>query len=403
MKDFKEIVLEQAGRHSSFYIYDERQITDSIRKLKQAFPQVKFLYSVKANPLDKILKTVSDEGLGFDAASPAEVLMGEKLGLASDMIYYSAPGKTRCDIVDACEKSVVIADSLHEVDMLRDVAAEKGRKLKIGLRVNPSFTLGSNRPVSSKFGIDEDILFRNAGRIKGYDRLEITGIHVHSRSQELDAGLLADYYENMMKLAVRVSQNLDIKLEFINMGGGLGIPYSRQDKPLDIRRLGEKAARIFAAYSRQTGGAQVIIESGRYIVGQAGIYVTTVLDKKVSGGKTYVILCNTLNGFIRPSLARMAENRAAVPPACEPLYTGRDAFRIKVLNDSVETEVVTLCGNLCTSADVVAADICLPKMNIGDVVAISGAGSYAAVLSPRQFASLTPPAQIFLSANGQIK
>ena len=404
MSDFNTTIRQLAERHRSFYIYRQSVIEDNIQALKSNFRNAQFLYSVKTNPFEPVLKTVVRQGLGFDAASLNEVLMGEKLGLAMDKIYYSAPGKTRDDIVGAAGRSIITADSLHELEMLQSVAKETGKKLDIGIRINPDFTLGSDSGVSSKFGIDIDILKDNIQWINSLNMLNITGIHVHSRSQELNRQTLAHYYENMLKLAVFVKENLAPGLKFINMGGGLGIPYSPGQQPLDIHSLGQSFDDMAEKFLEQIPGVKIFIESGRYIVGKAGTYVTTVLDKKVSMGKTYVILHNTLNGFIRPSLAMLVESYAGDNLfGSEPLYTQKDAFEFSAPFSDGEAEKVTLCGNLCTATDVVAKDILLPALKPGDIITISNAGSYAAVLSPMQFTSLPAPAQIFFTSDGLIK
>lgn len=404
MSDFNTTIRQLAERHRSFYIYRQSMIEDNIQALKSSFKNAQFLYSVKTNPFEPVLKTVVRQGLGFDAASLNEVLMGEKLGLARDKIYYSAPGKTRDDIVGAAGRSVIIADSLNELEMLQSVAKETGKKLDTGIRINPDFTLGSESGVSSKFGIDYDILKENIQWINSLDMLNITGIHVHSRSQELNRQTLARYYENMLKLAVFVKENLAPGLKFVNMGGGLGIPYSCGQRPLDIHGLGRAFDEMAEKFLEQIPGVKIFIESGRYIAGKAGTYVTTVLDKKVSMGKTYVILHNTLNGFIRPSLAMLVEAYANGNLfGSEPLYTQKDAFEFSAPFSDGQPEQVTLCGNLCTATDVVAKDITLPALKPGDIITISNAGSYAAVLSPMQFASLPAPAQIFFTSDGLIK
>ncbi|MEG1862486.1 MAG: diaminopimelate decarboxylase [Oscillospiraceae bacterium] len=405
MNNIEKIIKEQSKRHLSFYIYDENTIIDSLKTLKNDFPSVEFLYSAKTNPFPSVVKCVVENGLGIDAASLNEVLMGEKEGLAKEKIYYSAPGKTRYDILGAIEKSIIIADSLNELKVLNDAAKETGRKAKIGIRINPDFTFDSENGAGGKFGIDQDILFANKSWIKALPYVEFCGIHVHSRSQELDYIILEKYYDNMFKLAKRVQEEFDVKLSFINMGGGIGVEYNENDTPLQTKQLGEKLTQLIADFKQKLDGVKVIIETGRFAVGKSGTYVTTVIDKKVSYGKNYIILNNTLNGFIRPSLAMLVESYVqGTPKASEPLYTKPNSFKFKVLGkEEGEMESVTLCGNLCTGTDVVAKDILLPKIEIGDVLTMSNAGSYAAVLSPMQFASLTPPAQIFLTKDGLIK
>lgn len=397
-------VLQQMKQYQSFYLYDESTILEYTGRLTQDFAAVKFLYSIKTNPHPLIVQTVFSQGFGADAASLGEVLLAKKCGLAKEQIYYSAPGKSKRDIYGAMDIAVIIADSITELLRIQEVAKEKGIVAKVGIRLNPNFTFYTQSGVASKFGMDEDVIFANASLINRLSHVEIIGLHVHSRSQELNAEVLKKYYENMFCLSAAVQDKLNIKLQFINLGSGIGIPYSAEDQPLDTQGLGRATAELMAKFKEKIPQAEILIETGRYAVGKSGVYATKVLDKKVSGGKTFVILNNTLNGFVRPSLARMVESYSseAKPAGCEPLFTSRDAFEIIALNDECEQELVTLCGNLCTAADVIARDILMPKLNLDDVVVLTNAGSYAAVLSPLQFSLLEPSAQLFLNKTGEV-
>ncbi|MBR6015380.1 MAG: diaminopimelate decarboxylase, partial [Firmicutes bacterium] len=138
------------------------------------------------------------------------------------------------------------------------------------------------------------------------------------------------------------------------------------------------------------------IESGRYAPGPSGIYVTKVMDKKASYGKTFVLLKNTLNGFMRPSAAKMMNKFCAEEPAFswEPMFTGLHSFQFKALEEGGETEKVNLAGNLCTGTDLIAEDIEMPRLEVGDIVYITNAGAYAASFSPMQFSSQERPAQV---------
>lgn len=399
----KSNILKLAENNKSFYLYDESKIIDNAQKLKSCFKDVQLLYSVKTNPNRYILNTVAECGFGFDAASYAEVQLGAQIGLDCKRIYYSAPGKTEYDIEKAFDKAVIVADSLNELEIINRIAAKKGVTADIGVRINPDFTFDGKGGLSGKFGIDEEMLYANRKYIELLENINIVGIHVHSKSQELDYNIIKKYYNNMFQLCEKVQHKLGIALDFVNLGSGLGVPYSAEDMPLDINSLGAETALLIKKLKEKLNGIKVIIETGRYIVCDAGVYATTVLDKKQSCGKTYVILQNTLNGFIRPSVAALVESYAyETPKASEPLYTKPNAVRISVLNNTKETETVTLCGNLCTAADVVVKDITLAAMNVGDVVVMSNAGSYAAVLTPFQFSSQLPPKQFFLTKNGEI-
>lgn len=397
----REFILKLAEKYESFYLYDGRTVLDSIAALGSSFEGVRFLYSAKANPHPSVLRCIFDEGFGLDAASMGEVTMGVKLGLAPEDIYYSAPGKSMNDLDAALEKCVIIADSAAELERIQYLAARHGVKAEAGVRINPNFTFDGEGGVSCKFGIDEDEALKKLAEWDKLKNLHICGIHVHSRSQELDTQRLCDYYGRMFELAVRCQKTLGRQLHFVNMGSGIGIPYAATDSAVDLKKLGAHMNKLCKEYAAELPEARIFIETGRFVSGRAGVYVTHVNDVKTSLGKKYVILANTLNGFVRPSIAQMVERASDAAP-CEPLYTGPDAFGFAPLTDETETEIVTVCGNLCTGADVIAQDTELPKLKTGDVFVLTNAGSYAAVLTPMQFASLTPPVQIFAAPDGRL-
>lgn len=388
----------------SFYLYDERSLTRSAQTLRDSFPGIDFLYSVKCNPHPLIIKALAEKGFGADAASLGEVLLSRECGLAPEDIYYSAPGKTPEDLARAVDLSTVIADSPGEVERLQALAQSRGITLKIGVRINPDFTLYTANGSSSKFGIDEETVFSLLPTWNALPNIRIVGLHVHCHSQELDAAILRRYHENVLALARRFSAGLATPLDFVNLGSGIGVPFTAQDRPVDVAALGKSTSALAAAFQKEFPGVRVLIESGRYATSAAGTYVSKVVDKKVSRGKTYVLLASTLNAFLRPAVNHMVEgqNPGKAPDACEPLYTGGGTVEFLPLTQTQERETVTLCGSLCTAADIVAEDISLPRLSVGDLVAIPNAGSYAYVLSPTQFAHLPLPRQFFICSTGQI-
>lgn len=398
----RTLIAKLAEKYDSFYLYDESCIISSVNTLKRNFPQIEFLYSMKCNPDHHVLRSVFGQGFGADAASLGEVYLANKAGLTKDKIYYSAPGKTMGDIENAISKSVLIADSLDEIMRIQMAASRVGITANIGIRINPGFSFGGNCGQSSKFGIDEEqaIEFIQDHRCKN---VKITGIHVHLRSQELNTRILSDYYGNMLRLAEKF-HSLCGELEYVNMGSGMGIRYAVNETPLDVELLSADIGSAFDEFKAAHPNTKLMIETGRYAVGKSGVYVTKVVDRKVSRGKTYLILKNTLNGFIRPSLAALVTRCAAQeePAPSEPLFTEKNAFQFLALKENEPTELVTLVGNLCTATDVVAEDIMLPRLEYGDCIAITNAGSYAAVLSPMQFATQEKPVEIFLTTDGKI-
>ena len=401
----KETLMELLRDYDSFYLYDEEVIREHTRRLKKDLPGVEFLYSIKCNHHRLVVRSVFEEGFGADAASLGEVLLAREQGLEAENIYYSAPGKTEKDISAALGRCVLIADSISEVERIQKTAAAAGVTAKIGVRLNPGFGFGGGEGGSSKFGIDEDRAMAVLPEWMALSNVEVVGLHVHMRSQVLDAGLLGRYYESLFELAERFQTALGRPLAFLNMGSGIGLPYALTDTALDTAGLGERVRELMERFRSRLPGIRILIEVGRYAVGKSGVYVTKVVDKKVSRGVTYVVLKNTLNGFIRPSLARLVMSYAAEekPKGSEPLFTAPDAFGFCPLTaDEREEETVTLVGNLCTATDVMAQGVTLPRLEVGDGVAVTNAGSYAAVLSPTQFSGQTPPAALFLTVKGEI-
>ena len=337
-------------------------------------------------------------------ASLNEVLLAEKGGLAPDMVYYSAPGKTERDIMGALGKCVITADSLNEIALIEKTAGEMGVKAEIGVRINPDFSFYGGKGGPSKFGIEEYQLFDRAEYFKGLKNIKITGLHVHLHSQELNTDCINMYYKNMFSLINRTVEKLGIDLKFVNLGSGIGIPYAREDCEVNVEALGKNLSKMVEDFKSSMPLVSVFVETGRYCVGKSGLYAAKVLDKKVSFGKTYVILANTLNGFMRPAMAHILEKYTddEKPAESEPFYTCKGAFQYIPLNNNTETEKVTLCGNLCTSTDIMEEDIELAKLEVGDTLVITNAGSYAAVITPMQFASLNPPVQLMLKSDGSV-
>ncbi len=396
-----EVIEELAKYHETFYLYDEQILLENIERLKKAFSGVRFLYSMKCNPNMHILRSVFSQGLGADAASPGEVQRAAMAGLRQEEIYYSAPGKTIEDIEQTINKAILIADSISELQRIETVWKKK-EKLSVGIRINPNFSFDGNGGQPSKFGIDEeavDVLLEEMP----FQSIRIAGIHIHIQSQIIAWEKLAAYYRYIFSLAEKFHQ-AGCSLSYINLGSGIGIPYGNEQESVDIERLGRALRNEMERFLAKSPHTHIYIETGRYVAGPCGMYITKVADKKVSRGKTYLILKNTLNGFIRPSLAMLVGkySKEEIPAGCEPLFTCRTPVTIQTLTSERQKERVTLMGNLCTSADVIAEDIELPVLEAGDLLLLSHAGSYGAVLSPMQFSFQQKPAEIFLTAEGTI-
>lgn len=386
----KRDMLEFAGQNAPCYIYEKSLITERCRALKAAIPEARFLYSVKTNPFAPVLKAVSSEGFGADAASSEEVFKAVDAGILPESIYYSAPGKTREDIRKALGKCVFIADSLSELEMLNEYAKERGETLSAGLRINPLFSMDGTDPSSSKFGIDEELISPD---VFDFPCLKISGIHVHLKSQVLNADTLCAYYENCYDLAERVSHLLNTDLKFINFGSGIGTVYDGDiESPLDLEKIGHTFKKL-AERNRRSLSSEFLLETGRFVTCNAGTYFTRIIDRKVSRGRTYLIVENTVNGFLRPAIAELLRQCLGSFPSggLEPFYTSAAQCTFTIPGKTGQTEKVDIAGNLCTPLDVMARDIELPRGEAGDIIAVSNAGSYGYTLSPLLFSSHGAP------------
>lgn len=389
---------EFALKHAPCYIYDKAAIISRCRELKDTLSQVRFLYSVKTNPFELVLATIASEGLGADAASSEEVLKAARCGIPASSIFYSSPGKTAWDIERALGKCVIIADSSNEVKLLQAYADKSGISLKIGLRINPAFGMGCEGCCSSKFGVDEEQLESIFAQLQHVKNIEIVGIHVHLRSQVLDAGVLARYYLQCYRLAEKIAAAYGSNMEFINFGSGIGTVYDEaQDVPVNLGKLAQTLQEIVCENAKGLR-AQLYIETGRYLTCNAGTYYTRIVDIKKSMGVKYFIVENGLNGFLRPAVAALVKRLAPAAEGMEPLYTSQREFSVRGVAQAPLTgeavERVTVVGNLCTGLDVIASDVLLPPLQIGDVLAISNAGSYGYSLSPMCFSSHRLPQEI---------
>ena len=419
------ILHDLSNHYDSFYLYDEKTILQRIQALREAFPEVEFLYSVKSNPHPEVLKTMLSHGFGTDAASLGEVLAASRCYEAigghempdRDRIFYSAPGKSRKDLLGAWQCAAIIADSPVEIRRIEEIAAEMDKKISIGVRINPAYTIGGTAGTGApaKFGIDEEQFF-SILESSGHPHLRINGIHVHLRSQMLNTALLINYHNYLFDMADRIEAAIGAPLDYINLGSGIGIPFTEQDREVDLSVL-SGALKEHLRRRKENGKAdtRIMIESGRYAPGKSGWYVTKVMDRKISRGKTFIVLNSTMNGFVRPSLVEMVRHLTddPAPAAWEPFFTGLDTFQFLALRSgdeevipagaSEDGETVDLVGSLCTGVDVIASDIRMPHLEPGDLVIITNAGAYAAVMSPMQFASMEKPAQIFLAEDGTIR
>lgn len=387
-----------ARAHAPCYLYEAATIVRQCRALREALPGFRFLYSVKAAPFAPVLRCLAGEGFGADAASAGEVRRAAEAGLGP--ILWSAPGKTEEDLAACADRCTVVADSLRELERLEALGKARGTVLSVGLRVAPAFTMDGPGGVPTKFGVAEEQLPELPTLLARCPHLRVVGLHVHVRSQVLDAQRLGAYWRRCFDLARRMAALDGVTIEWIDFGSGLGVPYGGVDA-LDLAELGRLAAPI-AAENAATLRATLYVETGRFVMSAAGLYFTPVVDIKVTRGRKYLIVAGGMSGFLRPAvaalLARVTGGEA--PGGLEPLCSGPGAHRLLLFGGGERTERVTVVGGLCTELDVLAEDVELDEAAVGDLIAVTDAGSYAYSLSPLHFADQEPPRQYLRLEDG---
>ncbi|HIV99916.1 MAG TPA: diaminopimelate decarboxylase [Candidatus Desulfovibrio intestinipullorum] len=390
-------LAEELG--TPLYVYEKDAILAQLARLKRTFPGVTILYSLKCNPFEPVCRLLAGRTCGFDAASPGEVHKALASGQTPDNILYSAPGKSLDDLQRTFDRCTLIADSLSELHRLNALASAAGKILTVGLRISPSLALGPGaRPdivqaLPDKFGVDEERLPELAREFQSLTSLHLAGLHVHVRSQVLSAQALTAIFTHVARLARFWVQELHRPLAFLNLGGGLGIPNALEEG-LDLDELGCQTGRLVASLQdlcrQESGGPlRLFVESGRFLVGRAGSFVTRITDVKTSRGTTFACAPGLMNHYLRICLARLM-NDLPLPDnfagPLEPLWSGPGLALPLVLGAPAPVQRVTLCGTLCTAQDIALRDVLLPGILPGNLLVFPNAGAYAAALSPHGFA-----------------
>lgn len=333
-------------------------------------------YAVKANPYAPLLSWIAGEVDGFDVASAGELGRVAHLGLP---ISFAGPGKTDQQLETAMRAGVTInLESEGEAERALAIAAGMSRPPKLAVRVNPPFALrGAGMKMggmASQFGIDHD---RAPALIKRLIEAgaDWRGLHIFTGSQALHADALIEAQTATLKLAAELAEQAGASPPEVNLGGGFGIPYFPADRPLDTEAVGAALAKSLEARPKILADTNFAIELGRWLVGEAGVYLTRIIDRKESRGATFLITDGGLQHVLAASGNFGQLLRRNYPVA----VAGR--FGAAAEQD------VTITGCLCTPLDLLAHEVALPRADVGDVVAIFCAGAYGLSASPQEFLS----------------
>ena len=382
-------LVEQTGGVTPLFVYSRELIERRLRELRAALPaQVGTHYAVKANPYVPILELMSGLVDGFDIASAGELQRVREAGIDPAIVSFAGPGKRDDELEAAIAVGTTLnLESRNEALRALAIAERIGVTPRLAIRVNPTFELrGSGMKMgggAKQFGIDEHLVAPLARELIAAGA-EWRGLHIFAGSQALDAEALIETQANTLALAARLADEIGAPLPALNMGGGFGIPYFAGDAPLDLAAVGDALKLRLDALPEILARTEFTIELGRYLVGEAGVYLTRIVDRKESHGQTFLIV----DGGLHHQLAASGNFGTVV----------RRNYPLAIANrfDSAPEEEANVVGCLCTPLDRLADQAMLPRAEIGDLVSVFCAGAYGASASPAAFLGHGPARELLV-------
>lgn len=376
------------NHETPFFLYDSESIVRNISLLKRAFHgQADIFYSFKANPNISICALMLNNQVNAEVSSLPELLLAEKLGFLPDNIIFVGPGKSRIELEKAVELGIfaIVIENIGELDILESICKRLHKTVRVALRINPSFHI-KDAPlkmggVPTQFGmsLDEVLSHRNCFQKEG---ISIVGIHVYNGTRILNANSIADNCRNIFELVSNLIKEIPIDLKMLDLGGGFGVPYFAGENELDINALHDQMSLELSRFKTRFPETRLIVESGRYLVGNAGLLFSKVLYLKESNGKKFAITNGGMN--------------------CHMAATGigsflRRNFPISLIRRSTDPhEHYTLTGPLCTPNDLIGQDVALPKLMADDIILVGMSGAYGPSASPGLFLSHGFPKEVMI-------
>ncbi len=381
--------LAQRVGGTPFYVYDRRSVSARVEALRQHLPAaIDLHYAVKANPMPALVGHLAGIVDGLDVASAGELRTALDSGMDAQDISFAGPGKSDAEISQAIASGALLnVESLHEAERAARIGDGLSLPARVAIRINPDFELKSSGMKMGggpkQFGVDAEAvpdLLRQIARL----RLAFEGFHIYSGSQNLRSESICEAQQKSVELALRLAEHAPAPIRVLNIGGGFGIPYFPGERPLDLSPIGETLDRLSARIADALPGAKIVLELGRYLVGEAGVYVCRVIERKVSRGHTFLVTDGGLHHHLAAS-----GNFGQVIRKNYPVVVGN---RVQ----GKKRETVSVVGPLCTPLDLLGDRIDLAEAEAGDLIAVLQSGAYGATASPIGFLSHPPPLEILV-------
>ena len=371
-------VLAARVGSTPFFAYDRDLLRSRVASLRAALPaKVKLHFAMKANPMPAVVAFMARLVDGIDVASAGELKVALDAGASVEEISFAGPGKRDPELVQAVASGVLVnVESARELHVLSRAQDALGMPARVAVRVNPDFELkGSGMKMGGgpkQFGVDVEQVPALMARIAA-ENLAFEGFHLFAGSQNLRPAAICEAQNKSYELALRLAELAPSPVRFLNLGGGFGIPYFPGEQRLDLAPIGDNLAALQERMQRDLPEAHIVIELGRYLVGEAGIYVTRIVDKKVSRGQIYLVTDGGLNHHLSAS-----GNFGQVIRKNYPVTIGNKA-------GAGPLETASVVGPLCTPLDLLADRMALPAAEIGDLAVVFQSGAYGASASPQAF------------------
>lgn len=370
-------MAERVGQ-TPFYAYDRKLIKQRVAELRAALPaSVKLHFAMKANPMPAVVGYMAGLVDGIDVASAGELKVALDAGTDPHEISFAGPGKREAELRQAVAAGILInIESFREVELLGAISRELSLPARVAVRVNPDFELkGSGMKMGGgpkQFGVDAEQVPELLALI-GKNGLDFEGFHLFAGSQNLKAESICEAQQKSYELALKLAAQAPSPVRFLNLGGGFGIPYFPGEQVLDLAPIGDNLRMLAKRAEQDFPQASLVIELGRYLVGEAGIYVTRVIDRKVSRGQVFLVVDGGLNHHLSAS-----GNFGQVIRKNYPAAVGTQM-------NAEQTEVASVVGPLCTPLDILADKMPLPMAYPNDLIVIFQSGAYGASASPQAF------------------
>lgn len=378
-----DALVDEAG-DTPLFVYDLERIGTQVRRFRAAIPGVSLHYAVKANTYEPLLNHIAKLVDGLDVASAGEMGAAIRSGTDAGEISFAGPGKRDDELAAAIEAGVTLnLESEGEAGRALTIGRARGRAPRLAVRVNPDFEIkGSGMRMgggAKPFGVD-------AARVPALVRrlidggAEWRGFHIFAGSQALAADALVEAQRATVALAAELASEIGATPPLVNLGGGFGIPYFATEAPLDVEAVGAALVETLAARPAALAGSGFAIELGRWLVGESGVYLTRIVDRKESHGKTFLVT----DGGMHHQLAASGNFGQVV----------RRNYPVAIASrfGAPAQEEASIVGCLCTPLDRLADDVMLPRAEVGDLVAVFLAGAYGLSASPGAFLG-HPPAR----------